>query len=500
MSSRAAGEGSSLPYIGLIIVTTSAAPIAAGVYGAYRVLAYGDVVELRPAASMAGWGLAFLSLGLALARGFRAKTLRPADAIALTVAAWILIPALGSLPLAAAARIPLVDAFFESVSGWTTTGLTVFTGQESPAGGYVPSVSELPRTVQVWRAVIQWMGGLGIVVLTLSILARPGLSTAALYIAEGRSERLEASIKTTSTRLLLVYVAITGIATLLYLLAGMDPYDAVSHALTSVATGGFSTRDESIGYWLTRPPVLFASMAAMYLGAMNLRDNHAILTLRRERLAGSVETKAQAVIVLAASLAGIGLWLRDPGLRHAYTPLQMVFHTVSAATTTGFQAGDLSKASDAYKAFLAMLCLVGGSAFSTAGGIKVIRLVIVAKALSVETETILHPYGYKPKLRVGRYLADDEVVRRVLAVSAAMVAAHVLLTLILAGLYPQYSLADAAFETASALGTVGLSVGITSAAAPTGVKLLLAAAMLLGRLEVIPYIIALKYVARRLRR
>ncbi len=491
--------GSGLPYIGLIVIATSIAPVAAGAYGLYRFAVYGEEAELAPAVSMLEYGVALALVGFMISRAFRPKTLKPVEAIALTVLAWILIPVIGSVPFKTASGIPWVDALFESVSGWTTTGLTVLTGEESPAGGYVPRVEELPRTLQAWRTVMQWVGGLGIVVFTLGILARPGISAAALYIAEGRSEKIEASVRATAARMLSIYIILTGIAASAFILSGLNLYDAVSHAMTGVATAGFSTRDASIGYWLGSPPVLLAAMLAMYLGAVNFRDHNAILNLRFGRLRESVETKAQLAIILAASAAGLAIWARDPGMRETFTPLQTVFHVVSASATAGFQAGDLSQASDSYKALLAVLSLVGGSAFSTAGGMKVIRIVIAMKAAAVESEVILHPRGYRPRLTLGPYVMDEVLLRRVLAVLASMTLAYAAMTITLSAAYPQYGLADAGFEVASAMGNVGLSVGVTAASAPTGVKALLMAAMLLGRLEVVAYIIALRYLASRLR-
>ena len=493
-------RASSLPYMGLIISTTSVAPIVAGFLGLYWWLRDGAAAEEMPALTMASFGLAYLALGVALSRAFRPKQLKPVEAIVLTVLAWILIPLLGSAPFKYAARIPWVDAVFESVSGWTTTGLTIMTGEWSPAGGYVPSVEEAPRTLQVWRTVMQWEGGLGIVVFTLGILARPGVSAAALYLAEGKSEKIEPSVRATAVRLLAIYAVLTGVGTILFLLAGMGLYDAVSHAMTGVATAGFSTRDASLGYWAGNPLVLVAGMIVMYLGAMNFRDHYAILTLNPSRLRGSVETKAQLAIISLASLAALLMWRRDPGVHEALTPLTAVFHVVSAAATAGFQAGDLGATSDAYKGLLAIMSLIGGSAFSTAGGIKVIRVVIAAKAVAVESDVILHPRGYRPRLTVGPYVLDDLLLRRVLGVTAAFLATYAFLTLLLSAAYPQYSLADSAFEIASAMGNVGLSCGITAAHAATGVKLILIAAMLLGRLEVVAYIIALRYLIARLRR
>ncbi|MDK2383887.1 MAG: potassium transporter TrkG, partial [Candidatus Korarchaeota archaeon] len=165
----------------------------------------------------------------------------------------------------------------------------------------------------------------------------------------------------------------------------------------------------------------------------------------------------------------------------------------SSSATAGFQAGDLGLANDSYKTLLTTLALVGGSAFSTAGGIKVMRILIALKSLSIEAGSVMHPAGYTPSRRLGRYVLDEPLIRRTLAVVTAIIVTHNVLTMMLAGLYPSmYTLADAAFEVASAMGNVGLSVGISSAHAPLGAKLILIAAMTLGRLEVITYLVALK--------
>ena len=301
--------------------------------------------------------------------------------------------------------------------------------------------------------------------------------------------------------MLLIYLVLTGISILLFLGAGMSLYDAVNHALTGIATAGFSTHSDSLGYYMHKPAVLIAAMLVMFLGAVNFRDHYAVLRLRFRYLSGSVETKAQIVILTLASSAAIFLWTRDPRLRSEFTPLQMVFHVVSSSATAGFQAGDLGDANDAYKALLAVLALIGGSAFSTAGGIKILRILIALRSVAIESSLLLHPRGYRTGVRMGRYTITAELVRRVIAVITAMLAVYVVLVMTLSGLYPGlYSLADSAFEVASAMGNVGLSVGISAAAAPVGAKIILILAMLLGRLEVVAYIIALRHALRSLAR
>ena len=493
-------KGSSIPYTGYILAVTSTSLIISGLYGLILWI-NGAETEFEPARIMLEYGVLYLMLGIALSMLPKAS-LKPATAISITVAAWVAIPILASIPFSLAAGIPLIDGLFESVSGWTTTGLTILSGEPSTSGGvYVPKVEELPRTLQIWRSVMQWEGGLGIVVFTIGILAQPGISAAALYLAEGRQEKIEASVRATAARMLLIYLVLTGISILLFLGAGMSLYDAVNHALTGIATAGFSTHSDSLGYYMHKPAVLIAAMLVMFLGAVNFRDHYAVLRLRFRYLSGSVETKAQIVILTLASSAAIFLWTRDPRLRSEFTPLQMVFHIVSSSATAGFQAGNLGDANDAYKALLAVLALIGGSAFSTAGGIKILRILIALRSVAIESSLLLHPRGYRTGVRMGRYTITAELVRRVIAVITAMLAVYVVLVMTLSGLYPGlYSLADSAFEVASAMGNVGLSVGISAAAAPVGAKIILILAMLLGRLEVVAYIIALRHALRSLAR
>jgi trk system potassium uptake protein TrkH len=493
------GALGALPYLGYMIFTTSTSILASGLYGAYRIIAWGAGGEQWAAEVYLAFGLAYLLAGYALTRQPRA-TLTHATAVTLTVVSWITIPVLAAVPFMVAARIPFIDALFESVSGWTTTGLTILTGEPSSwRHVYVPRVEELPRTLQVWRTLMQWEGGLGIVVFTIGVLAAPGISAAALYLAEGRVEKIEASVAATAWKMFIIYSTLTGVSAALFFAAGMPLYDAISHAMTGVATAGFSTHSESIGYYISNRAVMAVAMVAILSGAINFRDHYNILTFRLRELARSVELKAQAVILSLAVLASLYVWARSPSFHESFTPLQVVFHVVSSSSTAGFQAGDLGSTPDAYKAILAFLALLGGSAFSTAGGIKVLRLVVLARLATIEAALPMRPYGYKPSMRLGGRRLTEQYIRSVAVTAAAMVLTHFTLTIALAAAYPlRYTLADAAFEVASAMGNVGLSVGISAASAPVGAKLDLIAAMLLGRLEVMAYLVALYYAAQRL--
>jgi len=489
-----------IPYIGYILMVTSTALLASGLYGFILFIVKGTEAEVDPALILSTYGTVYLVMGVILSKLPR-TSLKPPTAVSITVLAWVLIPVLEAFPFSKAAKIPYIDGLFESVSGWTTTGLTILTGQPSSWHHiYVPRVEQIPKTLQVWRTVMQWEGGLGIVVFTLGIMAQPGISAAALYLAEGRQEKIEASVIATAKKALIIYTALTGIGAALFYLAGMNVYDAISHAMTGIATAGFSTHTQSLGYYLNKPAVLIVAMLVMYWGAMNFKDHYAIFTGKLKYLKESVESKTQVLVVGLSIIAGILMWKVNPNMQKDFSLLQIIFHVVSSSATAGFQAGNLAKADDAYKILLAGLALLGGSAFSTAGGIKILRLAIAVRTIGIESGILLHPSGYRPRFKLGRYYLNGELIRRVLAVMIAMLLTHLFLSMALSGLYPQYSIADSMFEVASAMGNVGLSVGITSAAAPVGAKIILILAMLLGRLEVVTYLVALRYAYLKISR
>ncbi len=443
---------------------------------------------------LASIGLLMVLLGVTVYRLLYSR-IRMHEAILATVAIWILTPLLGSLPYLML-HIPFIDAVFESVSAWTTTGLTIFTGEQS-GGAYVPRIEELPDSFKWLRTLTQWEGGLGIVVFTIAVLAPPGVSVAVLYLAEGRFERLEASLKKTAVLMGWIYVMLTIIGFVLFYLAGMPWEDALHHAMTGVATAGFSTHSESLGYYHTTP-VLSAGMIIVMLGAISFSDHYNVLRLRWGRLKESVELKAQIAMIAVFTLIGLLLWIRDPRLHVAMEPIDVVFNIVSSSATAGFQSSSLSDAGSGFKMLLAVASLIGGSAFSTAGGIKVLRVLVALKAIAIEASKAVHPHGYKPNRRLGRYILDEDLLLKTLATTAAMLLAYTLLTMALVIAVPMYSLEDAALEVASAMGNVGISSGITGAGMPVAAKTVLIAAMLLGRLEVITYVMAIQGAVKKL--
>ncbi len=421
-------------------------------------------------------------------------------------AAWVLVPLLSGAVVTVAAGVPLVDSWFESVSGYTTTGLSVLTGHVDPAYGvYVPRVEELPRGLLYWRAAAQWIGGFGIVVAFYAFARLSGLPARLVGFAEGRFERLEPSIAKSLRALMKLYLTLTFFSALLLLAAGMGPSDALYHAMTALSTGGFSSHSSSVA-WFHSPLVEAAVIVSMLLGAMNFADLHRLARRLTTLGAGAAERASGEARVLLALLAlalplGAALLLAA-GMEPLRALREAAFDVSSALSTTGFSVSDLSSTGDSYKYLLTILMFIGGSAFSTAGGIKLYRLAVLVSSIRWSWARVLHGPDYLQVYRVGATRIDVEELARVAEVVFLFALLNAAGTLALLITVPGTSLADAAFEATSALCTVGLSVGITSAAAPVAAKLVLIALMSLGRLEVHLYIAALAaliYKAREAR-
>ncbi len=331
----------------------------------------------------------------------------------------------------------------------------------------MPSVDEIPESVKLWRSMLQWVGGVGIVVFTVAFLARPGISAAALYIAEGRFERLEASLKASAIRMTLVYTVYTLLGAIIIYLSGMSLSDAIQHSMTAISTAGFSTHADSVGFYKGNYAVYASTLLVSLFGALSFVDLDNMMRLRLGRVLRSVEFRAILLLTAVSAVAATVIWYVDPVMRSSYSLADAVYNSVSGYITVGFSTASLEGASDSYKLTIAALGLIGGSAFSTAGGIKVLRLAIALKTLDVETTRILKPSSYVPKNLLGGRRLTEDMVKRSLAVIMAFTTVEVLLGLTAVALYSsQYSTVDIIFDVTSALANIGLSTGVTSPEAP----------------------------------
>lgn len=461
--------------LSILMLTLSLIALVLGVLG-YVLSAdpYVASTSAKVAAVASLAALASLAV-LWVCRGFIVTELL--DAFVVVSLFWLLAPLFSTVIYLYTTDLTPLDALFESLSGFSGTGLTVIEVPES-----------YPSVVLMWRAVTQWVGELGIVVVSGVLFPFLHRAIRSVYVAE-RGARLVPSIVETARRLAVVYLAYTVLGTALLAAVGLDLFNSLAHAMTAIATGGMSTRSENLGYWFrgSNYALLVAASVPMVLGALNFSDLYNLTVGRLRDFVRSVEVRGFfAVLVTLSALVGMASLVHSSQDK---LPVWL-FHVVSGLTTTGFSVSPLTGDPDAVKAITVLAMVVGGATFSTAGGIKIRRLAIALKNLVWEMVEPSVPRCVVLVKRVGGDVVRDDEVRSaytyiflyLTTLAVASVALH--LTLVGSGV-AGFSYLDSLFETASALSCVGLSVGIT-ATAPAPAKVILMVCMYLGRIEFLP--------------
>jgi trk system potassium uptake protein TrkH len=405
-------------------------------------------------------------------------------------------------PTLAAFRHPL-NSVFESMSGITGTGLTM-TDDESA----------LPRTLQWWRTFMEWIGGVGVIVLTTAILARPGSGSLTLYESEARSEKIHPSVVSTVRTIWWIFILFTFLSISLLWLAGMPPWDAVNHGMTGLATGGFSVTDASIGEY-DSPAIDFAMLPVMVLGSIAFPVHYLMLRGDLRNLYTDLQTRWIWGYFTLGSTALVGLLLLDGTFEtsqvavadgvvltgFAATLFQTirfgVFQFVSAASCTGFGTTGIGDWSPQAQLTLSLAMVTGAAAGSTVGGIKLIRAITLLKGTAFRIRGVFLPTSAIRSLELdGRRLSEDELSREfeeaAIIAFLWMIFLGVGLAILLLTVDSSFTLANAIFEVASAQGNVGLSSGITGPDMPTAAKVVFLFNMWIGRLEIIPVLVLLR--------
>lgn len=325
------------------------------------------------------------------------------EALLTVLLLWLVFPVIGAIPFAASGYFAPLDALFESMSGFTTTGATVLLDFDT-----------LPRSLFMWRALTQWIGGVGIIVLFIAVLPQLAIAGRQLFFTEApgpTEEKLTPRLRNTSNAVLFVYVGLTVTCLVAYLAGGMSFYDALAHAFTTLAAGGFSPNglsfegfDSALLDWIAVVFMLFAgaNFALLYRAIVG----------RPSALWQDAEFRAYVAIAVSLSL-GLAFSLNGAygpadALRHGF------FQGLSILTTTGYASVDFAQWSEQAQMFLLLLMFVGGSAGSAAGGIKVVRWLIIMKLTAREVRRTLYRRVVMP-VRVGNRLVSEEVVRAVAA-------------------------------------------------------------------------------------
>jgi trk system potassium uptake protein len=400
---------------------------------------------------------------------------------------WIGFALFGSLPFLMANVTGVnnpADAFFEAMSGFSTTGSTTIVDLESQA-----------KSVLFWRATTQWLGGMGIIVLSLAIL--PFLRVGGMQLFEAEvpgptKDRLSPRIQDTARVLWGVYVALTALQTLLLWCGGMSIFESLCHAFTTMSTGGFSTRDDSIAAFGTYTQLIV--LVFMLLAGVNASLHYHALRGQVRRYWSSEEFRFYLSIIVIATLLVTALIVCDgdiPG--NPATKLRdAAFQCVSLLTTTGYVTADFAHWPPMAQYILVALMFVGGCAGSTAGGIKVVRLLLLIKHAFTQLAVLIHPREVRC-LRLDHKPVSREVVQSVLGFFALFMTVLLIGSVTMAGLLPTHTdgsidLVTAGSSVLSALANIGPGLGTvgptsTYIAIPSFGKLVLALCMLVGRLE-----------------
>lgn len=396
--------------------------------------------------------------------------------------AWIFVSLFGAIPLFASGAIPnFLDAFFESSSGFSTTGCTV-----------LENIEELPRSINLWRCQTHWLGGMGIVALTVALLPLLGVGGFQLIKAETTGPekgKVTAKITTTAKVLWLIYLGFTVLQTILLLICGMDFIDALSHAFSTLGTGGFSTRGASVGGY-NSASIDVVCTVFMFLSGINFSLYYYLFTGKIRDIRQNSELKAYLLICFASVL--IIAFSIKPIYGTFFNALRYSsFQTAAIITTTGFGTADYTTWPSVAQFILFLLFFVGGCSGSTGGGIKVIRWVILFKQVSNETKRMLHPHGVF-SIRLNNNPGRKDIV---FSVAAFMVVYFILILITtFVGCVCKMDLFTAFTGAVSMVGNVGPAFGALSPAntcswLPPVVKGFYCFAMLAGRLELYTMII-----------
>ncbi|MEE8400874.1 MAG: TrkH family potassium uptake protein [Candidatus Hydrothermarchaeaceae archaeon] len=438
---------------------------------------------------IAGFILGFilmLATGMGLWKLFESeREMKLRHAIAVTALAYLVIALFSAVPLGPVAPT-FLDAYFEAMSGWTATGLTTIGG----------GADTFPHSINLWRHLMQYVGGMGIVVMSLVVLSKAGtgIESMAFYSSETRTDKIGASMISTVRMLWILYLGFLLVSTIALHLAGMNWFDAITHAMSGISTAGFSTHAESVGYF-NSVLIEVVLMVVMIVGSLNFLVLYAALRGNLGELVKNIEHKVGVLLFIIFIIPMV--W----GLATVYssTPHAVrvgVFHLVSAFTNTGWMIESPANISMVWSQFATVLLVLtfflGGSAGSTAGSLKRIRIALISMAIWSEIKRVLAPEG---TIVVSKFhhmeerIADDKNFREVFV----LVFAHLVLvslTTLLAMAYG-YPLIESFFEASSALMLVGQTSGITEVGMPALLKVAYILNMWAGRLEVIPALIFL---------
>ncbi|RUM80216.1 MAG: potassium transporter [Candidatus Thioglobus sp.] len=408
------------------------------------------------------------------------KDFRIREGVLVVVSFWFVLSLFATIPflLSESLRMSFSDAFFESMSGLTTTGATVLAG-----------LDDLPKAILYYRQQLQWLGGMGIIVLAVAILPMLGVGGMELYHAESSGiskERLTPKLTQTAKALWKIYISFTIVCALGYYLAGMDAFDAIGHSYSTVAIGGFSTHDASIGYF-NSSAIESVAIIFMFLAGINF-SLHFFVWQKKNAFAYSQDSEFKTYLfILLSTTIVVGAYLFDSGYYPSVSESarQALFQTVSIATTTGFASTDYSQWPFILPMLLIFASFIGACAGSTGGGIKVVRVLLMFKLAMKEIKKFIHPNAHI-NIKLNQRSVAEKTLVSVWGFFSLYVIAFIIILIAL--MFTGLDQITAFSATAASINNLGPGLGEVAAnygGISDSAKWILSFSMLLGRLEIL---------------
>lgn len=425
------------------------------------------------------------------------KEVKKREGYIIVTAGWIVMSISGVLPYLFSGAIPdVTNAFFETISGYTTTGASILDDIES-----------LPKGILFWRSLTHWIGGMGIIVLAIAILPLLGIGGMQLFAAEApgpNADKLHPRITDTAKRLWLIYFGYTVAETILLKLAGMSFFDAMNHSLATLSTGGFSTKNASLAYWNNQPLIQYIVILFMFLAGANFVLSYFAFKGKIQRIFKDEEFKYYAGFVIGFTvIAALVIYFKAEVPVSEYHPMvygaaestfrHSLFQVIAVITTTGFVTADFTSWTPFLTIFFFGLMFLGGSAGSTSGGIKVVRHLLIIKNGVLEFKRTLHTNAIIP-VRYNNKMVPENIVYNVIAFFVLYMLLFIIGSLVLGAMGLDFE--SAIGGAATSLGNVGPGLGSLNPLSnfndlPMLGKWWCGFLMLLGRLELFTVLILL---------